>query len=262
MSSWQRVSLERPITICLLSREVPGVVMEPGRAPVALPQVCPLCQSLLRPASYPGHWTSISGGSWLAPWPGLLWAAPCHGPHSPGIPPPPTLSSPRPSGPGRSGFQLLPVSVPPSIIALCLSLYSVYCEQRLHWSLFKSFVVNSVFCQTKMACSTKYSASLSLWGFFFFFWMWIIFKVFVDFITTLLPFYVLVMLSSPTRDWTHPQLEGEVNHGTAREVFRLLLMRKPAWGWGDDADNPTPRTWTVSPLMKGLTFRGWTPRLM
>ena len=55
-----------------------------------------------------------------------------------------------------------------------------------------------------------------------FFFIWTIFKVFTEFVTILLPFYVLVFwpqgmwdLSSPTRDQSHnpcttPALEGDV----------------------------------------------------
>ena len=61
----------------------------------------------------------------------------------------------------------------------------------------------------------------------FFFLMWTIFKVFIEFVTILLLFYVLVFwprgtwdLSSSTRDRTHTPCIGRwsLNHQTAREV--------------------------------------------
>ena len=57
--------------------------------------------------------------------------------------------------------------------------------------------------------------------------MWTIFKVFIEFVTILLLFYVLVFwpqgmwdLSSPTRDRTRTHCVGRrsLNHWTAREV--------------------------------------------
>ena len=71
-------------------------------------------------------------------------------------------------------------------------------------------------------------SSMSPWLFhvsFFFFLMWTIFKVFIDFVTTLLLFYVLVFrpqgmwdLSLLTRDCTHgPCIERwSLNHWTTR----------------------------------------------
>ena len=65
------------------------------------------------------------------------------------------------------------------------------------------------------------------------FLMWTIFKVFIEFVTILLLFYVLVFwsqgmwdLSSPTRDRTHTPCIGRqsLNHWTAREVPSL-------WFW-------------------------------
>ena len=62
------------------------------------------------------------------------------------------------------------------------------------------------------------------------FLMWTIFKVFIEFVTILLLFYVLVFwsqgmwdLSSPTRDRTHTPCIGRqsLNHWTAREVPSL-----------------------------------------
>ena len=59
--------------------------------------------------------------------------------------------------------------------------------------------------------------------------MWTIFKVFIEFVTLLLLFYVLVFwprgiwdLSSPTRDRTHTPCIGRqsLNQWTAREVSR------------------------------------------
>ena len=61
----------------------------------------------------------------------------------------------------------------------------------------------------------------------FFFLMWTIFKVFIEFATMLLLFYILVLwlwgmwdLSSPTRDRTRTPCIGRrsLNHWTAREV--------------------------------------------
>ena len=57
--------------------------------------------------------------------------------------------------------------------------------------------------------------------------MWTIFKVFIEFVTVLLLFYVLVFwwrgmwdLSSPTRDWTHTPCTARqsLNHWTTMEV--------------------------------------------
>ena len=68
----------------------------------------------------------------------------------------------------------------------------------------------------------------------FFFLMWIIFKVFVEFVTTLLLFYVLFFcpqgmwdLSSPTRDQTHTPYIGRqtlINKWTVREVPGLEIF--------------------------------------
>ena len=66
--------------------------------------------------------------------------------------------------------------------------------------------------------SFKYLKSLLKLYCFFFFLMWTIFKVFIEFVTILLLFCVLVFwlggmwdLSSPTRDQTiPPALEGEI----------------------------------------------------
>ena len=64
-------------------------------------------------------------------------------------------------------------------------------------------------------------------NFFFFFLMWTTFKVFIEFVTILFLFYVLVFwprgmwdLSSPTRDRTHTPCTGRrnLNHWTTREV--------------------------------------------
>ena len=61
----------------------------------------------------------------------------------------------------------------------------------------------------------------------FFFLMWIIFKVFIEFATILLLFYVLVFwfqgmrdVSSSTRDRTHTPCIGRrsLNHSSAREA--------------------------------------------
>ena len=69
---------------------------------------------------------------------------------------------------------------------------------------------------------------------FFFFLMWTIFKVFIEFVTILLLFYVLVFwpqgmwdLSSPARDRTRTPCTGRrsLNHWTAREVLEDALLR-------------------------------------
>ena len=133
----------------------PRAVTGPGRAPAAPPQVCPRWQSPLRPASHPGHGTSVSGGSFRTPLGSLLPRSP-----SPRDPSRHTLRpplAPQPLGGQVSSygqFWCLSLSAAP-----CLPLDSVHCKQLLHWSLFKSFAVNSVFCQTKTACSTKSSSS-------------------------------------------------------------------------------------------------------
>ena len=76
----------------------------------------------------------------------------------------------------------------------------------------------------------RYSSHLSkfcLGLFFLRFLVWTNFKVFIEFVTILLLFYVFVFwpwgmwdLSSPTRDWTHTPCIGRqsLNHWTAREV--------------------------------------------
>ena len=57
--------------------------------------------------------------------------------------------------------------------------------------------------------------------------MWTIFKVFIEFVTTLLLFYVLVFwlrgmwdLNFPTRDWTHTPCSGRwsLNQWTSRKI--------------------------------------------
>ena len=79
-------------------------------------------------------------------------------------------------------------------------------------------------------------------NFFKIFFMWTIFKVFIEFVTILLWFYVLVFwlqvmrdLSSPTRDWTHTPGTGRWsrNHWTTREVHGVtsyfkVEQRKPS----------------------------------
>ena len=61
--------------------------------------------------------------------------------------------------------------------------------------------------------------------------MWTIFKVFIEFVTIVFLFYVLVFwpqgmwdLSSPTRDGTHTPYIGRqgLNHWTAREVPTVI----------------------------------------
>ena len=69
--------------------------------------------------------------------------------------------------------------------------------------------------------------------------MWTIFKVFIEFVTILLPFYVLVFwprsmrdLSSLTRDRTRTPCVGRwsLNHWTAREVTYLFIFKlKYSW---------------------------------
>ena len=76
--------------------------------------------------------------------------------------------------------------------------------------------------------------------------MWTIFKVFIEFVTLLLLFYVLVFwlrgmwdLSSPTRGRTHTPYIGRqsLNHWTAREVLDLwgfsvwILPVALSWTW-------------------------------
>ena len=65
--------------------------------------------------------------------------------------------------------------------------------------------------------------------------MWTIFKVFIEFVTILLLFYVLFFwpqgvwdLSPPTRDRTHTPCIGRrsLNHWTAREVPSLIFKEK------------------------------------
>ena len=65
--------------------------------------------------------------------------------------------------------------------------------------------------------------------------MWTIFKVFIEFVTILLLFYILVFwpggiwdLSSPTRDRTHTPCIGKrsLNHWIARDVLQSLNLIK------------------------------------
>ena len=66
--------------------------------------------------------------------------------------------------------------------------------------------------------------------------MWTIFKVFIEFVTILLLFYVLSFwlwgmwdLSSPTRDWTRTACIGtwSLNHWIVREVPAFSISHKP-----------------------------------
>ena len=68
---------------------------------------------------------------------------------------------------------------------------------------------------------------------FFFFLMWAIFKVFIEFVTILLLFYVLIFwprgmwdLSSPTRNQTRAPciVRQSLNHWTTREVPIVFIM--------------------------------------
>ena len=64
--------------------------------------------------------------------------------------------------------------------------------------------------------------------------MWTIFKVFIEFVTILLPFFMFwffghkacgILASQPGTEPTPPALEGEVfNHWTAREVPRARSL--------------------------------------
>jgi len=77
--------------------------------------------------------------------------------------------------------------------------------------------------------------SSNVWLFFsLFFLMWTIFQVFIEFVTILLLFYVLVFWpqgmwdpSSPTRDQTHTPCTGSFNHWVAREVSCLVIPASP-----------------------------------
>ena len=83
---------------------------------------------------------------------------------------------------------------------------------------------------------------LILYYFLKIFFMWTIFKAFIEFVTILLWFYVLVFwlqvmwdLNSPTRDWTHTPDTGRwnLNHWTTREVHGVtsyfkVEQRKPS----------------------------------
>ena len=97
------------------------------------------------------------------------------------------------------------------------------------WAVVKS--LKSIGCYLTIAPPTHLAVCLhgfSISVFFFlrfFFLMWTIFKAFIDFVATLLLFYVLVFrpqgmwdLSSPTRDWTHAPCikRWSLNHWTAR----------------------------------------------
>ena len=73
-----------------------------------------------------------------------------------------------------------------------------------------------------------------LTSFFKDFLMWTIFKIFIEFVTIWLLFYVLVYwpwvmwdLSSPTKDQTHTLCiwRPSCNHWTTREVSELLKLR-------------------------------------
>ena len=74
---------------------------------------------------------------------------------------------------------------------------------------------------------------------FFFFLMWTIFQVFIEFITILFLFYILLILASrnvekiPTKDWTPASCTGRqsLNHRTAREVPVSCISKSPAGKW-------------------------------
>ena len=70
--------------------------------------------------------------------------------------------------------------------------------------------------------------------------MWTLFRVFIEFVTILLLFYVLVFwprgmwdLSSPTRDRTRTPCIGRqsLNHWTAREVPIALVLLEAGAGF-------------------------------
>ena len=117
------------------------------------------------------------------------------------------------------------------------------------FSLLKSFKISSLsFLQfwrnfTMMCCTAFISYVsiqwvLSSWGFFFFLRFFFghgsFFKIFIEFVTILLLFYVLVFrpqdmwgLSSPTRGQTHTSSPGRqsLNHQTTREISSSLLLQ-------------------------------------
>ena len=94
--------------------------------------------------------------------------------------------------------------------------------------------------------SVIYQIFIPITSFFFkIFLIWTIFKVFIEFVTILLLFYVLIFwprgmwdLSSPTRDRTPTPCTGRqsLNHWTAREVpatgvLYLCSSRLTSWGF-------------------------------
>ena len=98
-------------------------------------------------------------------------------------------------------------------------------QQRMSWVL-----VSAIF--SWLVCILKF---FTIYFFKIFFLMWTIFKVFIEFVTILLLFYVLLFwlrgmwdLSSPTRDQTRNRCieRRSLNHWTAREVPSQFFKRK------------------------------------
>ena len=94
------------------------------------------------------------------------------------------------------------------------------------------------------------------------FWMWTIFKVFVEFVTILLLFYGLVLwprgmwdFSSPVRYWTRtPCIERQsLNHRTTREVLGSTFLPKVVrWVLFS-------RLWASSEIMNKFSVRIFLP---
>ena len=97
------------------------------------------------------------------------------------------------------------------------------------------------------------------WCLLFFFLMWIIVKVFIEFVTTSLPFYVLVFwprgmwdLSCPTRDWTRAPC-------IRRRSLATGLPGRPPWcltlPYADSQLQPFPKlhVHVISPVRR-LSF--------
>ena len=144
---------------------------------------------------------------------------------------------------------------------------SALCSHRqLFHCLFCFFFKQGTF--TDISVSENWESDLiSFFLSFFFFLMWTIFKVFIEFVTVLLLFYVLVFspqgmwdLSSPTKDRTcTPCIRRQsLNHWTAREVPPLLVKHPFPWH-----PSQHPQSWSVMRstciLSAGCMFPIWYP---
>ena len=118
-----------------------------------------------------------------------------------------------------------------NILVLCTSLEILYCFFRIETCIHLCRVI-VLYCSAINYWVKVWSTSFFLKSFFFL--MWTIFKVFIELVTILLLFYVLVFwprgmwdLTSPTRDRTLTPCIGRLslNHWTAREVPEAPLLK-------------------------------------